>query len=350
MEGEAVAFQGSQSASVGEGQVMTRRLHRRAFTLVEMLVVIAIIAILMALLLPAVQAAREAARNVQCKNHLKQIGLAVHSYHANHRRLPPARQSGGNRYDYETNLSPEPVTRVRLTWFVLILPQLEQQGAYDLWSLSDLYPSQPYPDGPGGQVDPRNPRAVQIPIYYCPSRRSPGVRTTNHPNPGSAGDYAASSGVDVIDAGGVKTSDWRNPNANGAIICGDCYDAGGNKMPTASSASCVRWKSYTSFDSFRDGLSNTLLAGEKHEPVANGSTELSLYHGGRAYPAARRGDRAIARGAMDPRNDQFGSFHIGVCNFTFADGSVRGMGVELGTDVLSALATRAGRELPVALD
>jgi prepilin-type processing-associated H-X9-DG protein len=315
-----------------------------------MLVVIAIIAILIALLLPAVQAAREAARNVQCKNHLKQLGVAVHNYHATHRRLPPSRQSGGNRYDYETHLAPEPITRVRLTWFVLILPQLEQQAAYDLWNLSALYPSQPYPDGPGGQVDPRNPRAVQIPVYYCPSRRSPGPRTTNHPNPGSAGDYAASSGIDVIDAGGVTTSDWRNPNGNGAIICGDCYDASGNKMPTDSQNPCVRWRSSISFDHFRDGLSNTLLAGEKHEPVPDGSKELSLYHGGRASPAARRGDRAIARGRGEPSNDQFGSSHIGVCNFTFADGSVRSMGVELGVDVLSSLATRAGRELPVSLD
>jgi prepilin-type N-terminal cleavage/methylation domain-containing protein/prepilin-type processing-associated H-X9-DG protein len=326
---------------------MHAQFFRRAFTLVEMLVVIAIIAVLIALLLPAMQAAREAARSVQCKNHLKQIGLAVHNYHTNHRRLPPARQSGGNRYAHEAHLAPEPITRVRLTWFVLILPQLEQQAAYDLWNLSALYPSQPNPDGPGGQVDPRNPRAVQIPTYYCPSRRPPGARTISHPNPGSAGDYAASSGIDVV---GVTPSDWRNPNANGAIICGDCYDASDNKMPTDSQDPCVRWRSPTSFDSFRDGLSNTLLAGEKHEPVVDGSKELSIYHGGRADSAARRGDRAIARGAMDPRNDQFGSFHIGVCNFTFADGSVRSMGVELGVDVLSSLATRAGRELPVALD
>lgn len=86
---------------------------RRAFTLVELLVVITIIGILIALLLPAVQSAREAARRSQCTNNMKQIGLALHSYHDSHRCFPPGAL---------------PVRGP--SWLVLILPYVEQQGAY----------------------------------------------------------------------------------------------------------------------------------------------------------------------------------------------------------------------------
>ncbi len=84
---------------------------RHGFTLVELLVVIAIIGILIGLLMPGVQAAREAARNMQCKNNLHQLGLALHMYHQTHRGLP----GGGNRHN----------------WTMRILPNIEQSSLYN---------------------------------------------------------------------------------------------------------------------------------------------------------------------------------------------------------------------------
>jgi len=91
-------------------------LEKSGFTLVELLVVIAIIGMLIALLLPAVQAAREAARRMQCTNHLKQMGLAVHNFNSTHNALPP-----GGLGNY-----------ARLTFWFLILPYIEQQSVYSI--------------------------------------------------------------------------------------------------------------------------------------------------------------------------------------------------------------------------
>ncbi|MGQ0637017.1 MAG: DUF1559 family PulG-like putative transporter [Planctomycetaceae bacterium] len=90
--------------------------RRRGFTLIELLVVIAIIAVLIALLLPAVQQAREAARRTQCKNNLKQIGLAIHNYVDTHNCLPPASIAGSITYAW--------------SWMTMILPFVDQAPLY----------------------------------------------------------------------------------------------------------------------------------------------------------------------------------------------------------------------------
>ena len=94
--------------------------RRAAFTLIELLIVIAIIGILIAMLLPAVNSVRESARRMQCKNNLKQIGLALQLYHAQFEKFPAATTWGTNYWDGS-----------RIHWNVAILPFLEESSAYE---------------------------------------------------------------------------------------------------------------------------------------------------------------------------------------------------------------------------
>ena len=119
--------------------------QRRGFTLIELLVVIAIIAVLIALLLPAVQQAREAARRTQCKNHLKQIGLAIHGYHDAFSKLPPT-----------SCFSPSNQNWGSCGPFVRILPYLDQQPLYATFNFSIMCHLNPG-------------LTVRLPFNVCPS-------------------------------------------------------------------------------------------------------------------------------------------------------------------------------------
>ncbi len=136
--------------------------HRRAFTIVELLVVIAIIAILISLLLPAVQAAREAARNLECRNHLKQLALGVLSYESAHKCYPPAGLCGDRTQDF--NEGPfVPRGGQMISWVVLILPFIEEESLYRQFDLKQSVLAQP-----------SDPQAKPLSIIECASDDSRG--------------------------------------------------------------------------------------------------------------------------------------------------------------------------------
>lgn len=142
--------------------VSTKKSH--GFTLIELLVVISIIAILIALLLPAVQQAREAARRTQCKNSLKQIGLAMHNYHDVYRTFPIGLNTKKN---WSADAGPT-------VWSLVLLPLLDQAPLYNL-----LAPGEVTALGVGGLTNRSGASAAELkrplPVYTCPSATGPNL-------------------------------------------------------------------------------------------------------------------------------------------------------------------------------
>lgn len=258
---------------------------RKAFTLIELLVVIAIISVLIGMLLPAVQKAREAATRISCANNLKQIGLAMHLHHNDHDALPPSRLQRG-----------------MATWAVLILPYLEHENLYRQWDLSKSY---------FAQSDLA--RRTSVKSYFCPSRRSAseGLSVAGDimpvpPSsplihfPGATSDYAA-----LLDKTGHDEPEELCPNMSGSF----------------QAIKGLR------FSDFTDGMTNSLMVGEKHVPITkhgNGWWDCSTYDG--EYPTCW--SRVASRDHMPTTNPHstrwsFGSRHTGVVMFCFVDGRVR---------------------------
>jgi prepilin-type N-terminal cleavage/methylation domain-containing protein len=342
-----------------------RPIRRSAFTLIELLVVIAIIAVLIGLLLPAVQKVREAAARTACQNNLKQIGLAFHNYHDATQSLPPVRVHGGPGY---------------ATWAVLILPYMEQQSIFSMWDVSRGYAAQT-----------NAARQAEVKSYFCPTRRGPGRGLSTAENwyvldatppptitvngalqprfsaaqnpPGALADYAACVGDMRGSPNNPNQQNWFNVRSNGAIIVGTATP---NVSNTAAPTTAITWKSNTNIQAIADGTSNTFLVGEKHVPAGmTGRAKVgdgSIYNGSWTCFAGRIAgiEDPLANGPNDTTPSggivdgiyarKFGSWHTGVCQFAFGDGSVRAIRTSIDTANLRRLAARDDGEVITITD
>lgn len=214
------------------------------FTLIELLVVIAIIAVLIALLLPAVQQAREAARRSQCKNNLKQLGLALHNYHDTHAMLPPG------YVDKRGSAATIAAFTAHWTWTAFLLPFVDQAPLYTLLNVGNITPNQAVADSN------RQPSMqVPLPMFRCPSDSGPALtsnrRVRSNPATESQVQIPITNYVASNDVTRVLQNRSKNP-VNGSVSMG-----GNGALGAFWRDSNLRFRDIT------DGSSNTILLGER---------------------------------------------------------------------------------------
>jgi len=310
----------------------------RGFTLIELLVVIAIIGILMALILPAVQQTRESARATQCKNNLKQIALATTGFHDTYKAYPPARIMWRPGDPAELSCG-----RGSVTWFVRILPFLEQKDLRNLWD-----PTVPFT---GHDAEVRN-RA--LPVFMCPTRRSvdnarcdtitttvtascgcSGLQTFTG---GATGDYAGNHGDLSPGAFGFTSDFYWGGHGTGVLIGSRAFCVNGTPRD---------WIDKVKLKDVSDGTSNTILVGEAHLNLGGmnqAPDDGCIYDGWHFSFSTRIGGPGVPLAPsaeyVDTRLYSFGSIHSRRCHFALCDGSVRSVSTEIDEELFGHLCHR----------
>ena len=327
---------------------------KKGFTLIELLVVIAIIAVLIALLLPAVQQAREAARRTQCKNNLKNIGLAFYNYESTYSMFPPA-YVGEPTVTAPAVNSPGRSSNIH-GWTEYCLPYMDQAPVYGLinFSIGMLDAFDPAIEPTGNM---KLAYKTVIPIFKCPS--TPGANVVNVKY--SAGDWWNISDVNYL-TGALDYSPFGGMVGNGAAFY---------SLTVAASSPQAERKGILSDDNraivrvadILDGTTNTMFLYERsgrnalYQRGRLVAATGSNYGGGWADPgnfedwaagstidgSAHRGPCVI--NCSNRSGDGGYSFHTGGIHILLADGSVRFLSENVSQIVFANLGTHQGGQI-----
>ena len=321
--------------------------QRRGFTLIELLVVIAIIAILIALLLPAVQQAREAARRSQCKNNLKQIGLALHNYHDVNGSFPlGTRHSNTGAWGF--------------SWWVGTLPYIDQAPLYQNLRHEGNHVGWVWSGDANGFHNGVQAHNKNISVMACPSSPMPPLRDAGSGNRINAPHYLGNSGA--TDGNGFTNlvPTWTCCGCCGAVANTSIHSRGGILIP----------RDVVSFKDITDGSSNTIAVHEAstYGRDANGSeVPINSTHGwlmGQAGNSATPTSRSFnlttirhppnthgiapavqGRGNNDGANHGLYSEHAGGGHVLLSDGAVKFINENIDMFTLRILSTRNDGEI-----